>query len=50
MSESGLVSRVSPVQTAIVFIPVDYKAMVPAVEKINAAGIPVVGCALGPPK
>lgn len=26
---------------AIVFIPVDYKAMVPAVEKINAAGIPV---------
>ena len=23
------------------FIPVDYKAMVPAVEKINAAGIPV---------
>ena len=27
---------------AIVFIPVDYKAMVPAVEKINAAGIPVV--------
>jgi ribose transport system substrate-binding protein len=27
---------------AIVFIPVDYKAMVPAVEKINSAGIPVV--------
>jgi len=27
---------------AIIFIPVDYKAMVPAVEKINAAGIPVV--------
>jgi ribose transport system substrate-binding protein len=27
---------------AIVFIPVDYKAMVPAIEKINAAGIPVV--------
>jgi ribose transport system substrate-binding protein len=27
---------------AIVFIPVDYKAMVPAVEKINAAGIPVI--------
>jgi ribose transport system substrate-binding protein len=26
---------------AIVFIPVDYKALVPAVEKINAAGIPV---------
>jgi len=26
---------------AIIFIPVDYKAMVPAVEKINAAGIPV---------
>ncbi len=27
---------------AIIFIPVDYKAMVPAVEKINAAGIPVI--------
>ncbi len=27
---------------AIVFIPVDYKALVPAVEKMNAAGIPVV--------
>ena len=27
---------------AIVFIPVDYKALVPAVEKINAANIPVV--------
>lgn len=27
---------------AIVFIPVNYKALVPAVEKINAAGIPVV--------
>jgi ribose transport system substrate-binding protein len=27
---------------AIVFIPVDYNALVPAVEKINAAGIPVV--------
>jgi ribose transport system substrate-binding protein len=26
---------------AIVFIPVDYKALVPAVEKINDAGIPV---------
>lgn len=26
----------------IIFIPVDYKAMVPAVEKINTAGIPVV--------
>jgi ribose transport system substrate-binding protein len=26
---------------AIVFTPVDYKALVPAVEKINAAGIPV---------
>lgn len=26
---------------AIVFIPVDYKALVPAVEKINAANIPV---------
>jgi len=28
--------------SAIVFIPVDYKAMVPGVEKMNAAGIPVV--------
>ena len=27
---------------AIVFIPVDYKALVPAVEKINAASIPIV--------
>lgn len=27
---------------AIVFIPVDYKAMVPGVEKINGANIPVV--------
>jgi len=27
---------------AIIFIPVDYKALVPAVEKINAAGIPVI--------
>ena len=27
---------------AIVFVPVDYKAMVPGVEKVNAAGIPVV--------
>jgi ribose transport system substrate-binding protein len=27
---------------AIVFVPVDYKALVPGVEKINAAGIPVV--------
>lgn len=27
---------------AIVFTPVDYKAMVPSVEKINQAGIPVV--------
>lgn len=27
---------------AIVFIPVDYKAMVPGMEKINVAGIPVV--------
>ena len=26
---------------AIIFIPVGYKAIVPAVEKINAAGIPV---------
>ena len=28
--------------SAIIFIPVDYKALVPAVEKINAAGIPIV--------
>jgi ribose transport system substrate-binding protein len=28
--------------SAIIFIPVDYKAMVPGVEKINAAKIPVV--------
>jgi ribose transport system substrate-binding protein len=27
---------------SIVLVPVDYKAMVPGVEKINAAGIPVV--------
>jgi ribose transport system substrate-binding protein len=27
---------------AVVFVPVDYKAMVPGVEKLNAAGIPVV--------
>jgi ribose transport system substrate-binding protein len=27
---------------AVVFVPVDYKAMVPGVEKVNAAGIPVV--------
>lgn len=27
---------------AIVFVPVDYKALVPAVEKMNEAGIPVV--------
>jgi ribose transport system substrate-binding protein len=27
---------------AIVMVPVDYKAMVPGIEKINAAGIPVV--------
>lgn len=27
---------------AIVFTPVDYKALVPSVEKMNAAGIPVV--------
>src|SRR5882762_1511903 len=27
---------------AIVFIPVDYKAMVPGIEKINEAGIPAV--------
>jgi ribose transport system substrate-binding protein len=27
---------------AIVMVPVDYKAMVPGVERINAAGIPVV--------
>lgn len=28
--------------SAVVFVPVDYKAMVPGVEKMNAAGIPVV--------
>ena len=28
--------------SAIVFIPVDYKAMVPGAEKINGAGIPMV--------
>jgi ribose transport system substrate-binding protein len=28
--------------SAIIFIPVDYKAMVPGVEKINAAKIPIV--------
>src|SRR3974377_726765 len=27
---------------AIVFTPVDYKALIPGVEKMNAAGIPVV--------
>ena len=27
---------------AIVFTPVDYKAMIPGVEKMNAAGIPVI--------
>ncbi len=27
---------------AVVFVPVDYKAMVPGVAKLNAAGIPVV--------
>ena len=27
---------------AIVIVPVDYKAMVPGIDKINAAGIPVV--------
>ncbi len=27
---------------AVVMVPVDYKAMVPGVEKLNAAGIPVV--------
>lgn len=27
---------------AIVFVPVDYKAMVPAVEKINQANIPII--------
>lgn len=27
---------------AAVFVPVDYKAMVPGIEKMNAAGIPVV--------
>jgi len=28
--------------SAIVFTPVDYKALIPSVEKMNAAGIPVV--------
>lgn len=28
---------------AFVFVPVDYKALVPAIEKVNKAGIPVVG-------
>lgn len=28
--------------SAVVFIPVDFKAMVPGVDKINASGIPVV--------
>jgi ribose transport system substrate-binding protein len=28
---------------ALLFTPVDYKAMVPAIEKVNAAGIPVTG-------
>ena len=27
---------------AVVFVPVDYKAMVPGIEKMNAAGIPVI--------
>jgi ribose transport system substrate-binding protein len=36
--EDAIVKR----PNAIVFIPVDYKALVPAVEKINAANIPVV--------
>lgn len=27
---------------AIVFVPVDYKALVPSIQKVNAAGIPVV--------
>src|SRR2546428_11796864 len=27
---------------AVVFVPVDSKAMVPAVQKMNAAGIPVI--------
>jgi ribose transport system substrate-binding protein len=36
--EDAIVKR----PNGIVFIPVDYKALVPAVEKINAAGIPVV--------
>ncbi|HEY4143280.1 MAG TPA: sugar ABC transporter substrate-binding protein [Pseudolabrys sp.] len=28
---------------ALLFTPVDYKALVPAIEKVNAAGIPVTG-------
>jgi ribose transport system substrate-binding protein len=28
---------------AFVFVPVDYKALVPAIEKVNKAGIPVIG-------
>ena len=28
---------------AMLFTPVDYKALVPAIEKVNAAGIPVTG-------
>ncbi len=28
--------------SAVVFVPVDYKAMVPGVQRLNAAGIPVV--------
>ena len=29
--------------SAILFTPVDYKALVPVIEKVNAAGIPVTG-------
>lgn len=29
--------------SALLFTPVDYKALVPAIEKVNAAGIPVTG-------
>lgn len=28
---------------AFVFVPVDYKALVPTIEKVNKAGIPVIG-------
>ena len=28
---------------AFVFVPVDYKALVPSIQKVNKAGIPVIG-------